>query len=87
MFHCFIPRLPTGLLGVLQTDENSYGKGYGTLAIKEASRKIAESGQNIYVDIFSNNTASRNLFGKLSFKSIGEVYWIATKITWTSDDE
>lgn len=83
----FHSRLPTGLLGVLQTDKNFYGKGYGTLAVKAASRKIAETSQDIYVDIFANNEASRNLFEKLGFKSIGEVYWIATKITWTPDDE
>lgn len=83
----FHSRLPTGLLGVLQTDESYYEKGYGTLAVKAASRKIAETGQNIFADIFANNAASRRLFEKLGVKSIGGVYWIATKITWTPDDE
>ncbi|XP_055307319.1 uncharacterized protein LOC129571539 isoform X2 [Sitodiplosis mosellana] len=80
-------RLPTGLLGVLQTDQEFYGRGYATLVKKAIARKVAESGDDIYYDIFANNTAARNLANKLGFKIIGEVYWIATKITWTTDDE
>lgn len=80
-------RLPTGLLGALQTDEKYFGHGYGTLVTKVISKKIAELGHDIYAGILEKNYPSRNLFSKLGFKSIGEVHWITTKINWTEADE
>lgn len=71
----------------MQTDERFYGKGYGTLVVKAISRKIAEIGHDIYAGVFEKNTPSRILFDRLGFKPIGDVHWIVTKITWTSDDE
>lgn len=44
-------------------------------------------GHDIYAGIFERNTPSRTLFGKLGFKSIGEVHWITTTITWSPADE
>lgn len=80
-------RLPTGLLGALQTDEKYYGKGYGALVARYVSKKISEMGHDIYAGIFEKNTPSRSLFDKHGFNSIGEVHWITTKIAWTPDDE
>lgn len=80
-------RLPTGLHGALQTDEHHYGKGYGGLVMRNVSKQIAQSGHDIYAGIFVKNLPSRKLFEKHGFKSIGEVHWITTKITWTPDDE
>lgn len=79
--------LPTGLLGALQTDEHYYGHGYGSLVAKYVSKKIAEMGHDINAGIFEQNTPSRTLLGKLGFRSIGEVYWITTKIAWTPADD
>lgn len=79
--------LPTGLLGALQTDEKYYGKGYGALVSRFVSKKIAEMGHDIYAGIFEMNTSSRSLFEKHDFKSIGEVHWITTNITWSPADD
>lgn len=79
--------LPTGLLGALQTDENYYGHGYGSLVVKYLSKVIAEMDHGVYAGIFEQNTASRSLFSKLGFTSIGEVHWTTTKITWSPADE
>lgn len=86
-FCCFFSRLPTGLLGALQTDEKYLGHGYGTLVAKVVSKKIAELGHDIYAGILEKNHPSRHLFVKLGFKSVGEVHWISTKINWTGADE
>lgn len=80
-------RLQTGLLGALQTDKDYFGHGYGSLVAKYVSKKIAEMGHDIYAGIIEKNYPSRKLFDKLGFKSIGQVHWITTKITWTPDDE
>lgn len=69
-------RLPTGLLGALQTDEQYFGKGYGSLVIKGISKKIAQRGHDIYAGVIEENAPSRGLFGKLGFVSVGEVRWI-----------
>lgn len=78
---------PIGLLTALQTDKNYYGKGYGALVARYVSNKIAEIGHDIYVVISEENIPSRKLFEKLNFKSIGEVNYICTKITWSLADE
>lgn len=80
-------RCPTGVLGILQTDEKFYGRGFGSLVTRYLSRKIAEMRQDIYACIFEDNIPSRSLFGKLGFRSIGEVHVIFTKITWSPADE
>lgn len=75
------------MLGALQTDEHHYGHGYGSLVSKYVSKKIAEMGQDTYAGVFEKNIPSRALFEKLGFKSIGEIHWITTKITWSPADD
>lgn len=79
-------RLPTGLLGALQTDENYYGQGYGALVLKYNSRTIAQMGDDVYGGVFEENTPSRSLFSKLGFKQISKVYWIGTPNGFKAED-
>lgn len=79
-------RLPTGLLGALQTDKDFYGQGYGELVLKCNSKTIAEMGYDVYAGIFEENTPSRSLFSKLGFKQDSKVYWIKTPNGRKSED-
>lgn len=87
IFHSPSIRLPTGLLGALQTDEQHFGKGYGTMVVKDISKKVAQSGHDIYAGIFEKNFPSRRLFEKLGFEAVGEVHWITLPISWTAADD
>lgn len=79
-------RLPTGVLGALQTDEKFYGQGYGRLVLKHISKTIAKMGNDIYAGILEENTPSRSLFEKIGFKSISNVHWIGTPNGKKADD-
>ena len=70
----------TGLVGILQTDERFFGKGYASLVTRALLKNIAETGDDVYVGIFEHNTASRTLFEKLGFKPIGEIHYILNKV-------
>lgn len=74
----WVLRLPTGLHGALQTDENYYGQGYGALVLKYNSRAIAELGHDVYAGVFEENIPSRALFSKLGFEEHSIIYWIGT---------
>lgn len=76
-----------GLLGGLQTDEHYYGHGYGSLVTRALASKIAEMGDDLYAAIYLDNIPSHSLFKKLGFKQVGKVYFITTKINWSSSDE
>lgn len=73
-------------MGVLQTDEKYYGHGYGALVSKCLSKKIAEMGFDVYVEISEDNNASRSLFDKHGFVPVGKVHWILTNGTWSHDN-
>lgn len=67
------------MLGILQTDENHLGRGYGALVLKHVSKQIAELGHDVYAGVMEENTPSRRLFeGKLGAKLIGKTQWILT---------
>lgn len=69
-------RLPSGLLGALQTDKEFYGQGYAELVVKHISKAIAKMGHDVYAGVLEGNTPSRSLFDKLGFKHNTIVYWI-----------
>lgn len=71
-------RFSTGFLFALQTDSSYLGHGYGTLVAKYVTKKIAETGHDIYAGIYEENQPSRRLFEKLGFKSVGKVHRIET---------
>lgn len=60
-------------MGILQTDKKYAGHGYGTLVTKYMSKKVAEMGFDVYVEIVENNMPSKSLFEKLGFKPIEKV--------------
>lgn len=84
--HRINSRLWTGLLLDLQTDPDHHGHGYASLVTRALSKKIAESGYDLYCGIYEDNTPSRMLFGKLGFEHVGKVHWICTKIDWTEEE-
>lgn len=73
------------MLGVLQTDENYKGQGYGTLVVKAFSKKVAEIDQDTYIEVNEKNEASRALFEKLGATSIDNIYCIVTENAWNAD--
>lgn len=83
----YIYSYSTGLVGILQTDENHSGKGYGSLVIRAISRKIAETGDNGYVGILEQNIQSRSIFEKMGYKRIGEIHYIISKMYWSEGDD
>lgn len=70
----------TGLLNALQTDKMYKGKGYAQLVTKYLSKEIAKTGHNIYAGIYEENIASRSLFTKIGFKSVGECCWLGVAV-------
>lgn len=83
----FLFSFPDGLLGILQTDENYYGNGYGSLVCQAISREIGEMGHDMYSAVNEANTPSRALFIKLGAKSIDSVYCIATENAWIAGEK
>lgn len=76
-------RWPNGLLMALQTDEDHYGHGYGALVKKALSKKIAETGWDVYTTTLETNMAARRLYEKHSYEEIkSKKYWLSTKINW-----
>lgn len=73
------------MLGVLQTNEEYMGQGFGSLVVKDISKKIAELDQDIYIEIAEKNQASRSLFEKFGATSIGNIYCIVTENAWNAD--
>lgn len=73
-----------GLIGILQTDEQHLGHGYGSLVVKAVAKKIAEMGHDSYAAVNEKNLASCALFSRLGFISIGNVYCIVTLNAWKS---
>lgn len=70
----------------LQTDKDHFGHGYGSLVTKALSKRIAEMGHDLYTGIFEVNKASRTLFEKLGYRTIGRYYWPCTELNWSDDD-
>lgn len=79
--------LQNGMMGALQTDDGYTGHGYGSLVTKCLSKKIAEMGFDVNVEISENNTPSRSLFSKLGFKFVEKVGWIITKGKQRTEDK
>lgn len=73
-----------GLIGILQTDEQYQGHGYGSLVVKSVAKITAQMGQDSYAAVNENNIASRTLFSRLGFIPIGYVYCIVTENAWTT---
>ncbi|XP_055309494.1 uncharacterized protein LOC129573206 [Sitodiplosis mosellana] len=74
-------RYPTGLIAALQTDELFFGKGFGGLALRCISKKIAELGHHVFGAVSENNAASISLLHKHGFKMINVLHLIYTKVT------
>lgn len=71
LFHDF------GCFLALQTDPNHLRKGYGELAAKALSKKIAEDLKlDCVANVFLSNEKSINLFTKIGFQMIGTNSWI-----------
>lgn len=73
------------MIGVLQTDKNYLGHGYGSLVAKAISKKIAELNQDTYFAVSESNHACRSMFEKFGASSIGNIYCIVTENAWKLD--
>lgn len=57
------------------------------MVTKQLSKEIAEMGDDVYAAIYPDNVPSKSLFKKLGFEPVGEIYFVATNINWSSADE
>ncbi|KAG5676071.1 hypothetical protein PVAND_005925 [Polypedilum vanderplanki] len=61
----------------LQTDDKNFRKGFGILAAKAITKKIAEERNvDVITNIVCENYKSKNLFDKIGFKPINSNLWI-----------
>ncbi|XP_016981662.1 uncharacterized protein LOC108046475 [Drosophila rhopaloa] len=68
-------RLPIGSLGLLQVLESHKRLGLGSLLVKSMAKKISALGDQVMAPVVTKNTASRNMFEKIGFRSIDTTYW------------
>lgn len=61
----------------LQTLEDHTGKGYGTLAVKEMTKQLAECGFDSCATVSPGNVASEAIFKKLGFKILCQCGFVA----------
>lgn len=54
----------------LQTDKDHYGRGYASLVTKALSKKIAETGCDVYTATLEKNMAAQPLYEKLGFEKL-----------------
>lgn len=72
----------------LQTDKDHYGRGYGSLVKKALSKKIAETGCDVYTGTREANVAVIRLYEKIGFEKLKSMkYWLCTKGSWNDADE
>lgn len=50
-------------------------------------KKIAETGHDVYGEIYENNKWNRSFADKIGFKEVGELRWIRTNIQSHSTEE
>ncbi|XP_063697440.1 uncharacterized protein LOC134828395 [Culicoides brevitarsis] len=66
----------SGVLNALQVlDDGRKRRGLGSLMVKAMAKTMAEQGYDTFGCIVDGNVPSFNLFKKLGFDNIGEVYW------------
>ncbi|EDW03851.1 GH11464 [Drosophila grimshawi] len=68
-------RQPIGALSLLQVLETHKRLGLGSLMVRYLSRKISDLGDEVMAPVITENTASRQMFEKLGFQKIDNVYW------------
>lgn len=68
-------RLQAGPLGALQTAESHLRRGLGSLVTKAMIHKLADLDLDTFALVGDTNTVSQNMFEKIGFKKIEEVYW------------
>lgn len=69
--HLIYFRLPIGILGLLQTDENYLRRGYAFLVKKYISKQVAEMGYDVYQCVMMDNVPAQAFGEKLGFKAVG----------------
>ncbi|XP_075216008.1 uncharacterized protein LOC142321631 isoform X2 [Lycorma delicatula] len=67
-----------GALGMLYTEDNERGKGYGKLISLAMSKYVVDIEIDPYVCVRVNNTQSFSLYKKIGFEIIDKVSWILT---------
>ncbi|XP_075216028.1 uncharacterized protein LOC142321642 isoform X2 [Lycorma delicatula] len=67
-----------GALGMLYTEDNERGKGYGKLISLALSKYLVDIEIDPYVCVRVNNTQSFSLYKKIGFEITDKVTWILT---------
>lgn len=73
-----------GVMGILQTDEQYLRRGYGSLVLKAAARKVAQMGHDIYSAVNEANIPSQKVVDRVGYNRIGYVYCIVTENAWNA---
>ncbi|KAH8262825.1 hypothetical protein KR044_000767 [Drosophila immigrans] len=68
-------RLPLGSLGMLHVVPSQRRLGLGSLMVRCLSKKIAEHNDEVLASVVPENLPSRDMFEKLGFRQIDNVYW------------
>lgn len=64
------------MIGLLQTEEDQYGKGFATIIVKEIAKQIASKNNDVTACVVLANNPSRALFEKLGFEAIDVCSWL-----------
>ena len=65
-----------GAMGLLRTVEDWQGQGCAKASINALAFELTKSGVTPYVYIESFNDASINLFEKLGYRRVCDVFWV-----------
>ncbi|XP_062138684.1 uncharacterized protein LOC133847555 [Drosophila sulfurigaster albostrigata] len=74
-------RLPLGSLGMLHVVASQRRLGLGSLMVRCLSKKIAEHNDEVLASVVPENMPSREMFEKLGFRQIDNVYWTSGSAT------
>ena len=79
-------------MGTLHVRESYRKQGLASLLIKALSQKVALDGEDVFVQIYEFNKASKELFQKLGFQFINQVmmtkaFKVEDSMVWCCEDD
>jgi len=89
MAWCLI--LPIRALGALHVKKEYKRQGLGSLLVRAMSKKFADQNEDTIAPVVVQNIPSRNMFEKIGFKEIDNIYWVESiakdpNFIWPEDE-
>ena len=75
----FLFRSPIGAVGLLQVMDSHKRRGLGSLMVTYMAKLLSSKNEDALAAVVTTNTASRDMFAKLGFTIIDNVYWSLIK--------